>query len=254
MTLRDAPTPRMAGHLPFMRAPMVAIDAVAAGQVVAFGVPIAGGPEDTGLGPLALRETSAYFGSHFSANMKAAMDIDRRMRLDGAAIAGRLVDLGDVDFHGGEASAAERVAVLAAELARRAAIPAMLCGSSLLVSALRRGLETGLGKPVVEISPRSCDPVPPDRALLVRIDLAAIASIWHGGTRFAALEGLSLSQFRAWLRDIGGHDVAGIAVCGLDPTRQGLSTVKTGQRLLVTAILDLVYARLGALRPMEPGQ
>lgn len=110
MTLRDAPTPRMAGHLPFMRAPMVAIDAVRPGQIVAFGVPIAGGPEDTGLGPLALRETSAYFGSHFSANMKAAMDIDRRMRLDGAAIAGRLVDLGDIDFHGGAARAAERVA------------------------------------------------------------------------------------------------------------------------------------------------
>jgi hypothetical protein len=27
--------------------------------------------------------------------------------------------------------------------------------------------------------------------------------------------------------------------------------VKTGQRLLVTAVLDLVYARLDALRPVE---
>ena len=254
MTLRDAPTPRMAGHLPFMRAPMVAIDAVRSGQIVAFGVPIAGGPEDTGLGPLALRETSAYFGSHFSANMKAAMDIDRRMRLDGAAIAGRLVDLGDVDFHGGEACAAERVAALAAELARRAAIPAMLCGSSHLVGALRDGLEAGLGKPVAAIGPRSSDQAPQDRALLVEIDLSTIASIWHGGTRFAPLEGLSLSQCRAWLRGLGSRDVAGIAVGGLDPTRQGLSTVKTGQRLLVTAVLDLVYARLDALRPMEPGR
>ena len=251
MKLRDAPTPRMAGHLPFMRAPMIAIDEGEAGQIVAFGAPVGGGPEDHALGPLALRETSAYFGSHFSANMKAAMDIDRRMRLDGAAIAGRLVDIGDIDFHAGAAAMEARVASLADALSRRAAVPAMLCGPRRLVDALHAGLVQGLGRPVARISVGSDVEPSRDTALLVVIDLAMIASIWHGGTRFAGLEGLSLSQCRAWLRGLAGYDLAGIAICGLDPARQGLSTVKTGQRLLVTAVLDLVYARLDALRPVE---
>jgi hypothetical protein len=70
-----------------------------------------------------------------------------------------------------------------------------------------------------------------------------------GGSVEAGFEGLTLSQTRAWLRGFGRRRVAGMALTGLDPMRQGLSTVKTGQRLLVTALLDLVYARLDALTP-----
>jgi hypothetical protein len=39
-----------------------------------------------------------------------------------------------------------------------------------------------------------------------------------------------------------------IAATGLDATRSGLSTVKTGQRLLVTALLDLLYAVIAQVR------
>ena len=249
MPLRDAPTPRMAGHLPFMRGPSVSIGQVKPGQLAAFGVALGDGREDTSLGPLALRETSGYFGSHFTANMKAAMDIDRRMRLDGAAIAGRIVDLGDIDFLAGEATAGERVAALSAEIARRGALPAMLGGSARFVAPMRDGLEDALRRPVdvLRAPARPLD----GRACLASIDLGAIASTWHGGSRLAGLHGLALSQCREWLRGLGREDVVGVALTGLDPSRQGLSTVKTGQRLLVTAVLDLVYARLDALRPVE---
>lgn len=249
MPLRDAPTPRMAGHLPFMRGPSVGIAQLRPGQLAAFGVALGDGREDTSLGPLALRETSAYFGSHFSSNMKAAMDIDRRMRLDGAAIADRLVDLGDIDFLSGDAPAADRVAALCAEIARRGALPAMLGGSARFVAPMREGLEAALRRPV-DVLAATARP-PEGRACLVSIDLGAIASIWHGGSRLAGIDGLSLSQCREWLRGLGREDVVGVALTGLDPARQGLSTVKTGQRLLVTAVLDLVYARLDALRPVE---
>jgi agmatinase len=249
MPLRDAPTPRMAGHLPFMRAPMADIDRLEPGQVAAFGVPLGCGAQDTSLGPLALRETSVYFGSHFTANMKAAMDVDRRMVLGGAAIAGALVDLGDIDFARIASPVEDCIASLAAAVVGRGAIPAMLGGHRASLVALRRGIETALGREVAIASPRARDDGGPEDAVLVAIDLSDVASVWHGGSVVAGFDGLTLSQTRTWLRGFGSRRVAGMAVTGLDPMRQGLSTVKTGQRLLVTAILDLIYARLDALTP-----
>jgi len=247
--LRDAPTPRMAGHLPFMRAPIAVVDQLAPGQVAAFGVPLASEAQDTSLGPLAMRETSVYFGSHFTANMKAAMDVDRRMVLGGAAIAGALADLGDIDFARCKSPPADCIATLAAAIVRRDAIPAMLGGHRASLAPLRRGIEDAVGRNVSVASPRVRDDAGPDDPVLVAIDLSDVASIWHGGSVEAGFEGLTLSQTRAWLRGFGRRRVAGMALTGLDPMRQGLSTVKTGQRLLVTALLDLVYARLDALTP-----
>jgi hypothetical protein len=54
---------------------------------------------------------------------------------------------------------------------------------------------------------------------------------------------------RRRLRKLGTQTLAGIAVTGLEPARAGLSTVKTAQRLLITAVLDLIYAHLDALLP-----
>ena len=38
MRLRDAPLPRMAGFLPFMRGPLASLDSLRSGMVAAFGV------------------------------------------------------------------------------------------------------------------------------------------------------------------------------------------------------------------------
>lgn len=246
MRLREAPLPRMAGFLPFMRGATATLTALRPGMVAAFGVPAGTGGERDG--PRALRETSSYFGSHFTANMKAAMDIDQRCVLDAAAIAGRLVDLGDLD-------SAAAVPDLVRAIAATGALPLLLGGGAGLVEPMLAGLAIGGEAP----APLRIAATPPDavgfagRRVVVALDLSAIAAQWHGASAAAAFDGLSLTTARARLRQAGGFDVVGIAVTGLDPTRQGMSTVKTGQRLLVTAVLDLIYARLGVLKAPSDG-
>jgi agmatinase len=72
--------------------------------------------------------------------------------------------------------------------------------------------------------------------------------------KLAGFDGLSLSECRALFRRLGRANIASLSMTGLDPTINGLSLVKTGQRLLLTAILDLIYARLDVLGPrLEPG-
>jgi agmatinase len=83
----------------------------------------------------------------------------------------------------------------------------------------------------------------------VALDASAIASHWHGASAKANFAGLSLSECRQLFRQLGVANIASMSITGLDPTINGLSLVKTGQRLLLTAILDLIYARLGVLEP-----
>lgn len=248
MTLREAPLPRMAGFLPFMRGRTATIEALRPGMVAAFGVPAGTGGERDG--PRALRETSSYFGSHFTANMKAAMDIDQRRVLDASAVAGRVVDLGDVDVALADPSAT--VPALVRSIAAAGALPLLLGGGAWLALPLLQGLAAP-GEALTLLRIGSDAPLSePARfagtRVVVALDLSVVAAQWHGASAAARFDGLSLSAVRERLRQAGALDVAGIAVTGLDPTRQGMSTVKTGQRLLVTALLDLIYARLGVLK------
>jgi hypothetical protein len=87
------------------------------------------------------------------------------------------------------------------------------------------------------------------RPVHVALDASAIASHWHGASTRADFAGLSLSECRRLFSQLGVANIASLSITGLDPTINGLSLVKTGQRLLLTAILDLVYARLGVLEP-----
>lgn len=253
MTLREAPLPRMAGFLPFMRGRTATIEALRPGMVTAFGVPAGTGGERDG--PSALRETSSYFGSHFTANMKAAMDIDQRRMLDASAVARRVVDLGDIDIAFADPCAA--VTALVRSIAKTGALPLLLGGGAWLVSPLRQGL-AAQGEALTLFRINS-DAPPADPTTLgggrvvVALDLSVVAAEWHGASAAARFDGLSLSAAREKLRQAGALDVAGIAVTGLDPTRQGVSTVKTGQRLLVPALLDLLYARLGVLKATYNG-
>ncbi len=243
MTLLDAPLPRMAGLLPFLRVPGGTIDGLRPGMVAAFGAAVDGDAddEDTGLGPRALRETSAYFGSHFAAGMARPMDVDRRRPLDTGALAGRLVDLGDLDPAGAEA-----VRDACAAIAGRGAVPLLLGGPLALAAACRDGCARALGRPVALLRPCGAAGTGPAH---VALDLADIGAPWHGARHASRFDGMGLREARAWLRATGRAQLAGVSITGLAPARTGLSLNKAGQRLLLTAILDLLYDHLDVLGP-----
>ena len=244
MTLLDAPLPRMAGFLPFMRARTGTLDDVVPGMVAAFGAGLDGADDDAGTaaGPLALRETSAYFGSHFTAGMAQAMDIDRRRVLDSAAVAGRMIDLGDLD-----PPTPAAVQAAASAIARRGALPLLLGGADDLIGPCRSGIAAALARPVPVL--RLGDPLAHPGPVHVALDLADIGAAWHGARHASRFDGPTLREARTWLREAGSLAVAGVSITGLAPARNGLSINKAGQRLLLTAILDLIYARLDALGP-----
>jgi len=294
MPLRIEPLPRMAGHLPFMRGRLARLDDVGLGMVVAFGLPsVVNGRTD--LAPLAMRETSAYFGSHFNANMKSAMDIDQRQILRSADVASSMVDLGDLrpDPSTGTFEVAIRRTI--AHIREKDAIPLLLGGDQGCLSSVLAGLRmsepssNGIAAlilsdaselPLLQANDVACvfsaspkehgDPAImslafrdlrqrfeshlelilrhiTQRPVHVALDASAIASHWHGASTNADFEGLSLSECRRLFRQLGVANIASLSITGLDPTINGLSLVKTGQRLLLTAILDLIYARLGVL-------
>ena len=249
MPLRDTAVPRMAGHLPFMRGPVRSLYNVLPGQIAVFGAALGAGLQDAASGPLSLRETSSYFGSHFTSNMKAAMDIDQRRILDSSIVNGRIVDLGDIDFAKCTDGAGASIAAITGSICQRGALPTMLGGATNLAIFMHRGLEAGMSRPVkmvpLDLPPHWSD----DEPIFVTVDVSSVASTWHGASPYAHFSGLPLSEMRRRLRKLGGQNLAGIAVTGLEPARAGLSTVKTAQRLLITAVLDLIYAHLDALLP-----
>ena len=243
MTLLDAPLPRMAGFLPFMRARTGTLSNLKPGMVAVVGAGLDGAADDaeTAFGPLALRETSAYFGSHFAAGMARAMDIDQRRPLRQAAVAGRLLDLGDLDPPTPSAVQAACTAI-----AHQSAIPLLLGGDGSLVDACRAGLQAACPGTVqvLHLGEAACA-----GPIHVALDATAIGAVWHGTRHASRFDGPGLRQARIWLRAAGTLDVVGVSITGLAPARQGLSINKAGQRLLLTAILDLLYARLDALDP-----
>ena len=307
MPLRTAPLPRMAGRLSFMRAPVVTLADLRPGMVAALGVPLdsrRGSARQTRFGPTALRETSAYFGSHFSANMQAAMDIDRRRVLEGGLMSGGLVDLGDLCLEGLDGGAADdAIGTAASAIAARGALPLLLGGDLDIVPPALDGLARGqpagtalvqLGGPSPSAPPGTpalwlgagapqalTDPGPAagpaesagaaprrtrqhlgvDDALderlaaatrgrrsFVVLDLSVLAAHWHGMHEHAPFDALGLRELRPVIASLGHLPLAGFAVTGLEATRSGLSTVKTGQRLILTALLDLLYRCLPAQR------
>jgi agmatinase len=286
----------MAGHLPFMRGRLTTLDAVGPGMIAGFGVPLADEGR-TDLAPMAMRETSAYFGSHFSANMKSAMDIDERRCLRSAAIAGSVVDLGDLVAEEATGLFDGPVRMTVARICRSGAIPLLLGGDARCIAPAIAGLRDGRpdasgvaalligaipGMPGLrdgdavatlnaavaedqrhrrlavtfrdmrrsaEDAARSVLAHLGSRPVHVALDASAIASHWHATSPAARFDGLGLAECRSFLRRLGGADIATLSITGLDPTLNGLSLVKSGQRLMLTAILDLIYARLGVLEP-----
>ncbi len=98
MELRQAPLPRMAGDLTFMRAPRGRIEDLGPDSLAVLGAPFeaaAGARAGQRFGPRILRETSVYFGWQANPQFSHPIDIDARRNIDTSSIHGRLVDLGD---------------------------------------------------------------------------------------------------------------------------------------------------------------
>lgn len=86
--------------------------------------------------------------------------------------------------------------------------------------------------------------------LNVHFDVSAIRASLHGMSEHPQFGALNLPDLQKALGEIGRVPVASLIVTGLNPTLSGLSVVKTGLRLTVTALLAYIYSRLG----LEAGQ
>ena len=104
MPLRTAPLPRMAGQLSFMRSRQASISDLRDDSLAVIGIPLEGSDDRTTgarFGPLALRETSVYFGWHANPQFSHPVDVDARVQVDTSSIHERLMDLGDIPMANG---------------------------------------------------------------------------------------------------------------------------------------------------------
>lgn len=87
--------------------------------------------------------------------------------------------------------------------------------------------------------------------LLLHFDISAFGASLHGMTETPRFGGLTIRDMQPALTAIGQAPVAGLMVTGLNPTKSGLSTVKVGQRLIMTALLGYIYGRLSLLSSLQ---
>jgi len=88
-------------------------------------------------------------------------------------------------------------------------------------------------------------------SLVVNLDLSAFASPLHGMSSKRRFNGVSVTSLQSVMTEIGQSPVSTLIVTGMNPTVNGMSVVKTGQRLLVTVLLGYIYGRLGLLTSLK---
>ena len=274
MPLRSAPLPRMAGQLSFMRSQTKSISDVRSGDLAVIGIPF----EDTSashagqsLAPRALRETSVYFGWHANPQFSHPVDIDARQDISTDGLHERLCDLGDISSGPDDAiHAALKAATL--QISGKGACAIILGGSGPLSETVRGALPecqtAQLGGIPDEALDFSIAPLTNGRELtgelshskqlaafsewrdsskplFVRFDLSVFETSLSALCDRPRLGGCDLDTVAQWLGALGQHDVGAIMLTGLNPSRPGMGVVKVGQRLMVTALLAFIYARLG---------
>ncbi len=322
MSLRTAPLPRMAGHLSFMRSGRANAEDLQPGTLAVIGAPLESS-ESTMSGarfsPLAIRETSVYFGWYANPQFSNPTNIDARDTIDTSSTNERLFDLGDVPVAGRTRSEAdELISCTIEKVYARGATSVVLGGDNTVIAPIARGVANKKTVAFIQIggrmpgttrvkpeSPFSSSPLDalldggnvrladtailapverptaefvremadsgakilPSRQLgnmdtealtdlaftlssrelpvIVNLDLSAVAAELHGMSDRPAFDGMSLEVLRRVLMAVGRTPIAALVVTGLYPTRNGLSIVKSGQRLIVTALLGYIRARLG---------
>jgi agmatinase len=83
------------------------------------------------------------------------------------------------------------------------------------------------------------------RPLFVQFDLSVFETSLGALCDYPRLGGCDLETVAQWLSALGQHEASAIMLTGLNPNRPGMGVVKVGQRLMVTALLAFIYARLG---------
>jgi agmatinase len=322
MPLRTAPLPRMAGHLSFMRSGRAKAEDLSRGTLAVIGVPLESS-ESTLSGarfsPLAIRETSVYFGWYANPQFSNPTDVNARDAIDKSSINERLFDLGDVPVVGlARSEADEHITRTIKKVYGRGATSVVLGGDNTIVAPVARGIANGktvafiqiggrmpgttclksesrsssvpldallidgsielanatilapVGHPTAEfalemadsgakiISSNQLDAMDSDAIadlaftlsnrelpVIVNLDLSSVAAELHGMSDRPKFDGMSLELLRKVLVAIGRSPIVTLIVTGLYPTTNGLSIVKIGQRLIVTALLGYIRARLG---------
>jgi agmatinase len=280
MPLRSAPLPRMAGHLSFMRSQTKAICDVGPGELAVLGIPF----EDTSaphagqsLAPRALRETSVYFGWHANPQFSHPVDIDARQDIQTDGLHERLCDLGDLSPGPDEAiHAALKTATK--QICSNGACAVILGGSDRLAETVQSALPNcqtaqlgGMPRDALDahdardfhIAPLTNDGATKynsdtttqlaelsqwrdtSKPLFVRFDLSVFETSLSALCDRPRLGGCDLDTVAQWLSVLGQQEVSAIMLTGLNPSRSGMGVVKVGQRLMVTALLSFIYARLG---------
>lgn len=274
MPLRSAPLPRMAGHLSFMRAQTKAICDVRSGDLAVLGIPF----EDTSaphagqsLAPRALRETSVYFGWHANPQFSHPVDIDARQDIQTDGLHERLCDLGDI-ARGPEDAVQKALGATISRISSIGACAVILGGSDRLSKTVQKALANcqtaqlgGVPRDARDfhIAPLAMSFATicksdttaqlaafsqwrdASKPLFVRFDLSVFETSLSALCDRPRLWGCDLDTVTQWLSVLGQHGVSAIMLTGLNPDRPGMGVVKVGQRLMVTALLAFIYARLG---------
>jgi agmatinase len=326
MPLRTAPLPRMAGHLSFMRSNRAKAEELQPGTLAVIGVPLESSESimsGARFSPLAIRETSVYFGWYANPQFSNPTDVNARDAIDKSSINERLFDLGDVPVVGlARSEADEHITHTIEKVFARGATSVVLGGDNTIVAPIARGITHGIGNgktvafiqiggrmpgttcaksesrsssvpldallidgnikladttilapaghPTAEfaqemtdsgakiISSRQLNDMDSDAItdlaftlsnrelpVIVNLDLSSVAAELHGMSDRPTFDGMSMELLQQVLVAIGRAPIVTLIVTGLYPTTNGLSIVKTGQRLIVTALLGYIRARLG---------
>ena len=323
MPLRNAPLPRMAGDLTFMRSQRTTLTELETDDLAIVGMPIEnniGRKSGTRFAPTALRETSVYFGWHANPQFSHPVDIDARVPIDTSEMHSRLVDIGDLPLEGMPLEIAQWSIRSTTQQLRKTGSSAILLGGDetivhpavagaiadgpagfiqiggQLPNALtneanagrryRYALESLLAENAIQPSTTlimagrnlasvefahdfqeaggqlwnagtvaRAEPETIERnaqrmlkkhgTLHVNLDASALRPSLHGMTEHPQFGGLTLPDLQKTLGSLGRVPVSSLIVTGLNPTLSGLSVVKTGLRLTVTALLAYIYSRLG---------
>jgi agmatinase len=277
MPLRSAPLPRMAGHLSFMRSQTKAISDVGPGDLAVLGIPF----EDTSaphagqsLAPRALRETSVYFGWHANPQFSHPVDIDARQDIQTDGLHERLCDLGDLSPGPEDANHAALKTTIK-QICSNGACAMILGGSDHLAETVQSALPNcqtaqlgGMPRYARDAHDFHIAPLTNDgttnyisdtatqlaelsqwrdtsKPLFIRFDLSVFETSLSALCDLPRLGGCDLDTVAQWLSVLGQQEVSAIMLTGLNPSRSGMGVVKVGQRLMVTALLSFIYARLG---------
>lgn len=147
-SLRSGPVPRMAGRLTFMRAPEANLEQVSHGSIAVLGVPMEvnyGSRSGCRFGPLALRETSVYFGWHANPQLAQPMDISTRSSFGAGTMHNKLLDLGDIPVdEAGDQQAFHLLTQTVSAVTSKAAIPLLLGGDFGINAPAFAGVRKGL--------------------------------------------------------------------------------------------------------------